>query len=65
MMELPLNAITELQAIYKAEFGVDLTEDAAKAEARRLLLFFYEFFLFQQQMVIDSSLSTASSSQRS
>jgi hypothetical protein len=63
MMELPHNAISELRAIYKAEFGVDLTEDAAKAEARRLLLFFYEFLLFKQEKAIDSDFSTTPSSQ--
>lgn len=63
MMELPPTAIPELRAIYKAEFGVDLNEDVAQAEARRLLLFFYEFFLLEQQETMGHNLSTAPSSQ--
>jgi len=62
-MKLPPEAITELQAIYKAEFNIELTNDAAQAEARRLLLFFYEFLLFVQQKQTDSNLSTSASSQ--
>ena len=48
MMNLPQNAISELQEIYIKEFGVKLSEDAARAEARRLLLFFHQFLLFMQ-----------------
>ena len=48
MMNLPQNATTELQNIYKKEFGVDLSEGAARAEARRLLLFFHQFLLYMQ-----------------
>ena len=63
MMNLPHKAITELQEIYKKEFGIQLSEDAAQAEARRLLSFFYEFFLFEQNHLTRSELSTESSSQ--
>lgn len=62
-MELSLTAITELQTIYEEEFGINLTEDAVKAEVRRLLLFFYEFFLFEQVVALNSDLSTTPSSQ--
>lgn len=40
MMNLPDKAIQELQRIYKEEFDIDLSEDKARAEARRLLIFF-------------------------
>ena len=48
-MELPQQANTELQDIYKKEFGIKLSQNAAKAEARRLLLFFYQLLLYIQQ----------------
>ena len=47
-MQLPDHAIKELQKIYKSSFGVQMSDDKAKAEARRLLLFFYEYLLFAQ-----------------
>lgn len=64
-MEFPSQkAVVELQEIYRKEFDVELTYDAAKAEARRLLIFFRELLLLEQK-IADNSLSTTSSSQTS
>ncbi|MCB0289237.1 MAG: hypothetical protein KDH97_03165 [Calditrichaeota bacterium] len=49
MMELPQSAITELQQIYREEYGIELSIDATKAEARRLLIFFHKLLLFTQE----------------
>lgn len=48
-MELPQSEIAELQQIYHDEFGVQLSTDEAKAEARRILLFFHRMLLFVQE----------------
>lgn len=64
MKNLPQNAIAELQAIYQKEFSIQLSEDAAKSEARRLLSFFYQLFLFEQNHLNNTNLSTVPSSQQ-
>lgn len=48
MTNLPEKTISELQSIYQKEFGIKLTRDATRAEARRLLLLFHQYFLFLQ-----------------
>ena len=53
MNNLPKEAISEFQSIYKKEFGIKLSQGAAKSEARRLLLFFHQYFLFIQNNYTD------------
>ena len=48
MFKLPNQAIEDLKNIYKKEFNIDMIDDVAKAEARRLLPFFYSYIHWLQ-----------------
>jgi transposase len=48
MIKLPEKAITELQEIYKKEFGIKLSHKTAYDEAVRLLKFSYELLKYLQ-----------------